>query len=134
MIHPTRLFAASNDLNQSTQQSPPRDPEFRSPPANHSHNQLPSTNDAGGTTFPAVSSVETPKSKSNGGLKITEGAEPTAEMEAKRQALLMSQMKRKEKISAAKEDKRDEWDEKREEEARKQEMADQRKLEREMKR
>ncbi|KAI6173630.1 Patronin [Aphelenchoides besseyi] len=72
--------------------------------------------------------------KANGGLVITEGSEPTAEMEARRQALLMSQMKRKEKISAAKEDKRDEWDEKKEEEARKQEMAEQRKLERELKR
>ncbi|KAI6209304.1 Patronin [Aphelenchoides besseyi] len=117
---------ASKELNQSVHQSPPRDPDF------HSHNEISSST----TTFPANSTTSShfEASKANGGLVITEGSEPTAEMEARRQALLMSQMKRKEKISAAKEDKRDEWDEKKEEEARKQEMAEQRKLERELKR
>jgi hypothetical protein len=55
-------------------------------------------------------------------------------MEARRQALLISQMKRKEKISSFKEDKKNELDERREQEGRKQEMAEQRKLEREIKR
>lgn len=55
-------------------------------------------------------------------------------MEARRQALLLSQMKRKEKINSFKEDKKNELDERREEENRKQEMAEQRKVERELKR
>jgi hypothetical protein len=55
-------------------------------------------------------------------------------MEARRQALLLSQMKRKEKINSFKEDKKNELDERREEESRKSEIAEQRKLDREIKR
>lgn len=116
------------------QQTPPKDPDLRSPQErehslNHSTQQTPTS-----TTFP-VSTSSHDLSKNNASLLLADDdAERTAEMEARRQALLMSQMKRKEKINSFKEDKKNELDERREEESRKQEVAEQRKLERELKR
>lgn len=110
------------------QQTPPKDPALRSPSV-HSTQQTPTS-----TTFP-VSTSSHELSKNNSSLVINDDSdERTAEMEARRQALLLSQMKRKEKINSFKEDKKNELDERRGEENRKQEMAEQRKVERELKR
>ncbi|KAI1724438.1 microtubule-binding calmodulin-regulated spectrin-associated domain-containing protein [Ditylenchus destructor] len=60
--------------------------------------------------------------------------EMTAEMQAKRRALLANQIKRKEKVVLLTEEKEQEIAEKRQQELEKQEEAEQRKMEREMKR
>lgn len=87
------------------QQTPPKDPDLRSPQEreqswSNSTQQTPTS-----TTFP-VSNSSHDISKSLILTDLTDDSERTAEMEARRQALLISQMKRKEKISAFKEDKR----------------------------
>ncbi|CAD5233939.1 unnamed protein product [Bursaphelenchus xylophilus] len=77
--------------------------------------------------------------RANSGLVIADvgangGSEWTAEMEARRQALLMNQMRRKEQSKVATEDKKSEIDVKIREEQRRKDLAEQRKLDREIKR
>uniref|UniRef100_A0A915CNU9 CKK domain-containing protein n=1 Tax=Ditylenchus dipsaci TaxID=166011 RepID=A0A915CNU9_9BILA len=88
---------------------------------------------------PPVEAPSDPQLKPAKTLFATEGGEEetpemTAEMQAKRRALLASQIKRKEKVVALTEEKVMEISEKRQQEMEKQEQAEQRKLEREMKR
>ncbi|KAI6191866.1 Patronin [Aphelenchoides bicaudatus] len=124
---------SQNNVNEELQnanhhQTPPKDPDLRSP-QQHNTQQTPTS-----TTFPVSTSTHE-LSKNSSGLVITDDSEErTTEMEARRQALLLSQMKRKEKINSFKEEKKNELDERRDEEQRKQDMAEQRKLERELKR
>lgn len=121
-------LTATSSTHQRTSPKKPADPH--SPQEKDSIQQTPTI-----TTFPVSTSTQELSKNNNGGLIIADDSEErTAEMEARRQALLLSQMKRKEKISSFKEDKKNELDERREEEGRRQEMAEQRKLEREIKR
>lgn len=113
----------SNATSFNHQQTPPKDPDLRSPQEReHSiHNntqQTPTT-----TTFPVSNSSHDMSKSNSGALVLEDDSERTAEMETRRQALLMSQMKRKEKINSFKEDKKTELDERREEESRKQEVS-----------
>ncbi|CAD5230683.1 unnamed protein product [Bursaphelenchus okinawaensis] len=76
--------------------------------------------------------------RANSGLVIADVTAPnsewTAEMEARRQALLMNQMRRKEKSKMASDEKKNDIEDKSREEQRRKDLAEQRKLDREIKR
>ncbi|KAH7700622.1 prion-like protein [Aphelenchoides avenae] len=109
--------------NTNHQQSPPKDPDFRQSRQEEAKN---------------FHTPVTARGSASGGLLLEDAIVTTPhitpEMEAKRQALLASQLKRKEKIIARNEEEEAESMQKRMAEQQKQELAEQRKLEQQLKR
>lgn len=117
--------------------SPPKDPDSRSPEDREAQEKLEKEKNHNNNTPHKPYEAK----RTNSGLVVADisgagenNSEWTAEMEARRQALLMNQMRRKEQTKNVVEDKRTVIGEKQREEIRRQEMAEQRKLERELKR